>query len=295
VLPGDRAETEKRIIIMKMHRKVPALLVAPLFLLGGCGGDAESAADPGSVPLLEEAVEEMLDAPQEAEVIPPSRAPMPEAAPAPRSSQPAPAAPPAATPPPPAEDAAPPPPAAEPTEEAVRAIPQGTRLAAMMETSLSTRTHEAGALFSARVNEPIRGADGLELVPAGALVEGRVLESRGTTDHEEEAVLLLAVETLVVGGVRLPLRATVEAAELEVTEAASGTRSAATVATGAAAGAVIGRVLGRDTRSTAVGAAAGAAAGAGVALTTRGGHASIREGSVLSLRVDEPVVLAGAP
>jgi len=274
---------------MKINRKVPALFLAPLFFLAGCGGDAESAADPGSVPVLEEAVEEMVEGAPDTAVIPPSQAPMPQ--------QPERRAPAAAAPPPP-------PPASEvpedvsladpvPEEEEVLAIAVGTRLQAAMMSDISTRTHEAGASFQARVNEPILGANGRELVPAGAQVEGRVLEARGTTEHDGEAVLLLAVETLVVGGVRLPLRATVEAADMEATQAASGTRSAATVATGAAAGAVIGQILGRDTRSTAVGAAAGAAAGAGVALTTRDGHATIREGSILTLRVDEPVLVAG--
>jgi hypothetical protein len=275
---------------MKINRKVPAVFLAPLFFLAGCGGDAESAADPGSVPVLEEAVEEMVEGAPDSAVIPPSQAPMPQQ---PERRAPAAAAP--TPPPPPASQYQEEAPLADPIpeEEEVLAIAAGTRLHAAMVSDISTRTHEAGATFQARVNEPILGANGRELVPAGARVEGRVLEARGTTDHDEEAVLLLAVETLVVGGVRFPLRATVEAADMEATQAASGTRSAATVATGAAAGAVIGQILGRDTRSTAVGAAAGAAAGAGVALTTRGGHATIREGAILTLRIDEPVLLTG--
>lgn len=272
---------------MMPHRKIPALLMATLFVLAGCGGDAESAADPGGVPVLEDVVEEMVEGTPDPLVIPPSRAPMPE-----RESRPAPAAP-ASAPPPVSEVPADRPSEDHLPEEEVLAISVGTRLVAAMESDISTRTHEAGASFQARVNEPILGANGRELVPAGARVEGRVLESRGTSEHDTEAVLLLAVETLVVGGVRFPLRATVEAADIEATQAASGARSAATVATGAAAGAVIGQILGRDTRSTVTGAAAGTAAGVGVALITRGGHATLLEGALLTLRVDEPVLLAG--
>jgi hypothetical protein len=276
---------------MGIQRKVPATFALPILFLVACGGDAESAADPGSVPVLEEAVEELVEGAPDSALIPPSRAPMPERV-APPARQPV--APPPATPPAeePREEPAPEP---VPEEAEVLSVPVGTRMLAAMETTLSTRTHEAGAVFQARVHEPILGAHGRELVPAGARIEGRVLESSGTTDHDEEAVLLLAVESLVVNGARLPLRATVEAADLELTAADSGTRSAAKVATGAAAGAVIGQILGRDTRSTVTGAAAGAAAGAGVAVTTRGGHATIREGSVLTIRVDEPVLLAGVP
>jgi hypothetical protein len=111
----------------------------------------------------------------------------------------------------------------------------------------------------------------------------------------EEAVLYLSVETLILDGRRLPLRATVESAELETSAADSGTRSAAKVATGAAAGAIVGRLLGRDTRSTVTGAVVGAAAGAGVAVTTQGGHATLRPGSVLVLRIDEAVLLGDRP
>lgn len=283
-ITGPNKATRRNYIMMP-HRKVPAGFLALIFVLAGCGGDAESAADPGGVPVLEDGVEEIVEGTPDPSVIPPSRAPMPEP-----ETRPAPAAP---APPPvsevpedrPSDDRSP--------EEEVLAISVGTRLVAAMESEISTRTHEAGAPFQARVNEPILGANGRELVPAGARVEGRVLEARGTTDQDVEAVLVLAVETLVVGGARFPLRATVEAADIEATQAASGTRSAAKVATGAAAGAVIGQILGRDTRSTVTGAAAGAAAGAGVALTTRGGHATILEGARLTLRVDEPVLLAG--
>jgi hypothetical protein len=270
-------------------------LVATL-LLAGCGGDAESAGDPGSSPISEFQEEEFAETEAEAPVEPaaPSAAAPSAAAPA---AQPQPARRPTPGAPAPATDApaAAAPEEAPPAAPAPRAIAAGTRLGILTETELSTRTHTAGAVFQGRVESAVVDAAGNVLVPAGTRVEGRVLESRGTTDAMEEAVLYLGVETLILEGRRLPLRATVESAELELQAADSGARSAAKVATGAAAGAVVGRLLGRDTRSTVTGAVVGAAAGAGVAVTTQGGHATLRPGSVLVLRLDEAVVLGDRP
>jgi len=170
-------------------------------------------------------------------------------------------------------------------------ISSGTRIPAVVEAALSTRTHRTGDVFHARVTEEVLAADGMVLVPEGARLEGRVAESRQSTSSEEEALLLLTFEALLINGERFPLTATVVEAAVQSEAQASGARTAATVATGAAAGAVVGRILGRDTRSTVGGAAVGAAAGAGVALTTRDGHAEMREGAPVVIRLDAPTVL----
>jgi len=258
-------------------------------LLTGCGGDAESAADAASTALgssYEGAVGETAASAPSAEL--PSSPPSPPSAPAMGGAATAPrpsAATPAATPP-----------AAEPTgptAPAPLAIQAGTQIPALMETTLSTRTHQAGAVFYARVTEEILAADGMVLVPEGSRIEGRVTEARVSNSSEEQALLLLSFDAILVRGERIPLSASVTAVEIETSAGASGARSAATVATGAAVGAVVGQILGRDTRSTVSGAAVGAVAGAGVALTTRDGHAEIREGSQVTIRLDAPALLAG--
>jgi hypothetical protein len=179
----------------------------------------------------------------------------------------------------------------EPQAEPVT-IPVGALITARIETTLSTRTHGPGDRFHARVTEEVLARDGMVLVPEGSRIEGRVEHAERSPGSDEEAVLVLVFDALGIHGQRIPIVASVVETEIEAGTTDSGARTAATIATGAAAGAVVGRILGGNTRSTVVGAAAGAAVGTGIALTTREGHAVLREGSRLVIRIDETVILA---
>lgn len=281
---------------MRQRLKVPAFVLMAGFALAACGGEAESAAD-----LDSEFVQVEGESPAEAGEAQPAP---PAAEPRPQESRPAPAPPPAATDPgaggatPPQAQPDPDPQPApeealvEPDAEPV-ALPAGARVHTVVDRTISTRSHSTGDVFQVRVSEEVLAADGMVLVPEGALLEGRVIEARRSSSADEQAALVLGFETLIIEGQRFPFHGTVVETELEADAGASGARSAATVATGAAAGAVLGQILGRDTRSTVGGAVVGAAAGAGVALTTRDGHAVLEEGSRMIVQVDQPVILAG--
>ena len=171
-------------------------------------------------------------------------------------------------------------------------IPAGTTIPIVMEVALSTRTHVTGDLFYARVAEEVLAADGMVLIPEGTRVEGKVAEARRAQNASEEALLLLTFEALLLRGGRVSVDAVVTEVTIEEVDDGSNTRTAVGVATGAAAGAIVGRILGRN-RNTTIGAAAvGALAGAGIALTTRDGHAEIREGARLVIELQTPTLLA---
>jgi hypothetical protein len=282
--------------------KVPALALVGALVLSACGGDAESAADLESERIATEVAEELQEQEEGAVTEAPAEtAPPPASTPPAATQRPAPASPSTGgSTPPQQEEVAPTQPAPETESSFVEpeaepepvAIPTGSQLTALLQSSLSTRTHEAGDRFRARVTGELLAADGMVLVPEGSMLEGRVLESRASAGADEEAILVLSIESLTMNGGSYPLLASVMEAEMQTSARDSGTRSAAKVATGAAAGAVIGQILGRDTRSTVGGAAAGAAAGAGVAISTRDGHAEIQEGARLVVQINEPVILA---
>ena len=79
-------------------------------------------------------------------------------------------------------------------------------------------------------------------------------------------------------------------ADLDADNPDSTGETAAKIGVGAAAGALVGQILGQDTESTLAGAGVGAAVGTAVALATRGGSAKLPAGSVLTVRLDEPVI-----
>jgi predicted extracellular nuclease len=223
--------------------------------MAACGGDAESRED------LEG---EALDM----ETPPAASAPAPAPAPAPR---------PEATAPSPSTPAAP-----------VRAIPAGTRLTFEVREDVSTSSHTAGDGFALVLRDEVRGTGGA-MIPAGATARGVVSEARTSQGPEDEALLAVRLASVQVNGSSIALPGTVESADTRASTRDSGARTGATIATGAAAGALIGQILGRDTRSTVTGAAVGTVAGTVVALTTRGGHASLPAGSTIVVRLDEDV------
>ena len=289
----------------------PFVAVAALLALGACGGDAESAADDESLPVLpvaEEPAAPEAPAPDPVEVVQaPAGEPAPLAEPAapaeaaaprptpPREAAPRPAPAPRRPTPRPAVPAAPEeavqPEAAPEPEPAPPTVAAGTRVDLRLVGELSTERNAVGDAFEATVAEDVLAGDGLVLVPAGTAVRGRVIESRESTGRDDPAALGLVVDALVLHGRTVPVRATVLDVEVEAGTRDSDARTAAKVGAGAAAGAVVGRILGKDTRSAVKGAVVGAVAGGAVAAVTRDGHAVARDGARILLRIDQALVV----
>ncbi len=169
-------------------------------------------------------------------------------------------------------------------------LPAGTVLTFEVTETVSTETANPGDQVRLRLVETVSGAEGARL-SAGTAGSAVVTESRESAGAEEQAVLALQVSSVNVDGSQQELNGTIESTETESAARASGARSAGTVATGAAAGAILGQILGGDTRSTTAGAAVGAVAGLGVALSTRDGHAVLHEGSRITVRLDEALLI----
>jgi hypothetical protein len=247
------------------------LSIALVTILAACGSDAESRED-----LVSEAVGDTVlhtEASQPAPAQPPRTAPAesPRTVPA-ESPRTAPAEPVGTTP-----------------EQPVRAIEAGTLLTFEVRENVSTSSHDAGDSFSLVLVDAVAGP-GQALLPAGSSARGLVTESHSSSGPDDQSLLALRVVSVEAGGSQKEVLGQTQSADIESSTRDSGTRTAATIATGAAAGAIIGQVLGRDTRSTVTGAAVGTAVGVGVALTTRGGHAQLPEGSRIVVRLSQDLI-----
>ena len=277
------------------------VLVAPLiFAAAACGRDADDRAALDADEQRElDLVLSQADSTQAVfqdtavgvEAIPSPAAP-PIAAPAP-----APNPTPARVSPPPRSQPAPEPvreapqpvaPAPEP-RVATRAVPAGTTFGVRLNQELSTQSNAVGDPFTATLSEPIRGADGSTLVPAGATVRGRVTSVNKSDNISETAVIRLAFESISFGGRSYPLQAGVVQTEPQKRTRQSTGQQAAKVAAGAAAGAIIGKILGKDSESTLKGAVAGAAAGTAVAMGTADVDVVLPAGSNMVIRLDAPI------
>lgn len=181
-------------------------------------------------------------------------------------------------------------PAPVPEDEPL-AVAAGTRMDLRTESTLDTERSRVGDVFWARIVDDVLGENGLVLLPAGARVRGRVLQSDASASSDAPATLAIGFEAVVVDGVELPIDADVLYADVEAGTRDSGGETAAKVAGGAAAGAILGRILGGRSKDAVKGAVVGAAAGAAVAAGTRDGHARLPEGALVEIELKRPVRL----
>ncbi|MHB1194194.1 MAG: hypothetical protein ACYC6F_14225 [Longimicrobiales bacterium] len=183
-------------------------------------------------------------------------------------------------------------PAARPAETPAEAAPaalvvtEGTTMVFAVDQTVSTDKHMVGDRVSATLAEPVLGADGTPILEAGT--SGRwVVEESTEKNAEGQAVLAVALEAVQVDDIWLPVSATVTDLALKTDNQDSGTETAAKIGIGAAAGALAGKILGGSTEATLKGAGAGAALGTAVALATRGGSAEIKQGSTITVQLDQ--------
>lgn len=179
-------------------------------------------------------------------------------------------------------------PAPQPTTQRLT-VPVGTTFAIRMNEELSTERNQAGDAFTARLMDPIVDASGAVIVPAGAVVRGRVTAVAPSGRVGETAAMKLAFEAISFGGESYPLQASVQRADVQQKTRTGAAETAGKVAAGAAAGAILGQVLGKDTGSTLKGAAIGAAAGTAIAMGTADVDAVLPEGAEVVVRLDEPI------
>lgn len=177
----------------------------------------------------------------------------------------------------------------ESREVEANVVPTGTSLVFSVDEQVSTDTHDRGDVFSATLRYGVSDGEGGELVPPGA--QSRWVVSEAST-ADGEALLAIQLTSIQVNGEWTPVVGEVTQAEVQADHPDTDTETGAKIAVGTAAGAVIGQILGSDTRSTLTGAGVGAAVGTAVALSTRGGKAVLPQGSVITVRLSEPLVVS---
>ena len=260
--------------------KLAVLLLLGAGALGACGGDVPpeqesrpaEAVTPDTAPSTAVASAlEVPGAPEGGPITPTPRAPSRRAA----------------APVPPSQPAVDAPPDPAPDERPAPFVASGSALTFAIDEAISTKSNVAGDPFSARLVTDVLGEDGEVLLPAGAVLRGRVTESTQSAASDQVAVIRLAVESVEVGGETYPVVGLIEEMQVETEAKDSNRRTAVKVGVGAAAGAIAGRVIGGSGGSTAKGAAAGAA----VAIVTRDGHATIPRGGQIVFRLGERLTL----
>ncbi len=166
----------------------------------------------------------------------------------------------------------------EGTERGV--VPVGQQLDVRLQTPLSSGTAKTEQRFEATTAVDLMQGDQV-LIPAGSMVRGVVsgVEPAGKIDRSGR--LTLAFDQIVVNGREYPIRAMAT----QVFESGGIREEAKTVGTAGAIGAIVGGIIG-GVRGALIGAAVG---GGGVIAATEGKDIELPPGTIIRIRLDQPL------
>ncbi len=162
-------------------------------------------------------------------------------------------------------------------------IESGTSLSVRLTEPIDTSRNHQGDMFNATLDSPVY-SDGQVAIPAGASVQGQIVEIQDSGHFTGRAQLGLELTSVAVNGRRYQLQTSKYTKE----GSSQGTRTAKSVGTGAALGALIGAIAGGG-KGAAIGAGVGAAGGGGVQAAR--GTQPVRLGSEarLNFRLESPL------
>jgi hypothetical protein len=178
-------------------------------------------------------------------------------------------------------------PPARPVPEFVEVVvPSSSVLGLRVETSLSSERSQVEDTVQARVTRDVT-ADGRIAIPAGSRVLGSVTQVERGGKLKERARLGVRFHTLVLAdGAQIPIRTESIFREGE----SPGGESARKIGGAAIGGAILGALIGGG-KGAAIGGATGAAGGTAVVMAGDRNAATLPAGTVLSVRLSEPVTL----
>jgi hypothetical protein len=174
-------------------------------------------------------------------------------------------------------------PAAAPAVPQHVTVPEGTTLQIRTVEGLSSERSQPNDVFHGTLNSEVMVGETVA-IPAGADVEGRVVDAKNATHYTGQSSLTLQLTRISFNGQSY----NIVSDQWSKQGAARGKNTAGKVAGGAAVGAVLGGIFGGG-KGAAIGATAGAGAGAGANTITRGQQVELRPESLLSFRLQNPI------
>jgi len=186
-------------------------------------------------------------------------------------------------------------------EPAVRyfTVPANQVIRVRMDTELNSRTARVGDRFSTGVTEPVYGESGIEVIPVGSKVWGRVtVVNRAQRRHPGNiSVSFYQVEMpnrarYTINGSLTSLQADQVSADNEgtVKGRSNQKRDAVFIGGGAATGAIIGAIAGGG-KGAAIGAILGGALGTGARVYEKEQEADVKSGTEFGVILNRSVSL----
>ena len=155
-----------------------------------------------------------------------------------------------------------------------------------MIDSINSENNKVGDQFIATLDEPV-SLDGIEVIPKGADVRGRIANLIGAGRLAGSAELGLELTEVIVNGIPY----SVTTSEYEEVGEGRGKQTAERAAIGAGLGALIGAIAGGG-KGAAIGAGVGGGAATTVQVLTKGEKLNIPSETKLEFTLRAPLVVA---
>lgn len=166
-------------------------------------------------------------------------------------------------------------------------FPTGSKILIRMIDSISSEKQSIGSTFIATLDEPIV-SDGVEVVPKGADIRGRISNLSEAGRLTGSAQLGLELTQLIVNGISYSITTSEYS---EVAESRTG-QTVKRAGIGVGVGAVIGAIAGGG-KGAAIGAGVGGAGATAVQVMTKGEKLNIPSETRLEFTLRTPLVIAG--
>ena len=163
-------------------------------------------------------------------------------------------------------------------------IPSGTEIDVRLETALSSKTNQVEDRFDGTTVVDLR-QNGRVVIPAGSRVRGVITAVHEAGRVDRKGSLSLSFDEITINGRTHPIRGSVT----EALESGGYKDDAGRIGTGAAVGGIIGGILG-GLKGAVAGILIG---GGGVVAATEGKDVELAPGTVLRMRLDEPLSVRG--
>ena len=164
-------------------------------------------------------------------------------------------------------------------------LPAGTPVEVRTTSTISSKTHAEGTMFTASLDRALITSGGRVLAPAGSRVEGVVssVDQGGRVKGRASLALRLTSITLADGRT-----VACQTGSYSVLARATKKKDALKIGIGAGVGAAIGAIAGGG-KGAAIGSATGGGAGTGVVLATRGDPAIVPAETPIRFALTAPV------
>jgi len=166
-------------------------------------------------------------------------------------------------------------------------IPTGSKIVIRMIDSVNSETNKLGDTFVAVLDEPI-SQGGVEVIPRGADVRGRIAKIDDAGRLKGSAQLGLELTQLIVNGIPY----SVTTSEYNEVGEGRGKETAKRAGIGAGIGAAIGAIAGGG-KGAAIGAGVGGGGATAIQVLTKGEKLNIPSDTKLEFTLRSPLVVAG--